>query len=554
MSESQNRPLRVFLCHSSNDKPTVRDLYNRLDAEGWIDVWLDESKLYPGQDWNFEIEKAVEEADVILVCLTKNSVSKEGYIQRELRKVLDLSDYKPEGMLFVIPVRLEECEPPRRLRLWQYADYFPKEDRDRAFQRLLVSLKIRAENLGLVTAHPAEEKDDKITERQDNGATLEKETRVHSSTGYQSPITIDQPFKELAQNEEEVETSRKDEVRGKKPNFLPYGIGVGILLMLMFGIFGINSWIQNAVGKETLKPISTQTPTRVIPTNTITVILQTPVPTLGIGSTMVSANDSMVMVYIPSGKFTMGNNAEETLATCQRITSECLLDWFKDEEPPHQVDLDAYWIDQTEVSNAMYAMCVQERKCAQPATNKSYSGETYYGNPDFDNFPVNNVSWTDADSYCSWAGRRLATEAEWEKSATWDENAKRKYAFPWGNVFDGSLLNYCDKNCPLEWSDKNTDDGFAETAPVGNYQGNASSYGVLDMAGNVWEWVNDRYNPDYYGNSPLSNPTGPKTGQDRVLRGGSWGGTIEDIFSTGRLYLDPVTTNHAIGFRCALSE
>jgi formylglycine-generating enzyme required for sulfatase activity len=143
-----NRPLRVFLCHSSNDKPAVRELYQKLRAESWIQPWLDEEELYPGQDWNMEIEKAVEAADVIIVCLTKNSITKEGYVQRELRIVLDFADYKPEGTIYILPVRLEECEPPRRLRAWQSADYFEGQ-RERALQRLLVSLKRRADSLDL---------------------------------------------------------------------------------------------------------------------------------------------------------------------------------------------------------------------------------------------------------------------------------------------------------------------------------------------------------------------------------------------------------------------
>jgi len=143
-----NRPLQVFLCHSSNDKPAVRELYQKLRAEAWIEPWLDEEELYPGQDWNMEIEKAVEAADAIIVCLSKGSITKEGYVQRELRIVLDFADYKPEGTLYIMPVRLEECEPPRRLRPWQYADYFEGQ-RDRAFQRLLVSLKRRADELEL---------------------------------------------------------------------------------------------------------------------------------------------------------------------------------------------------------------------------------------------------------------------------------------------------------------------------------------------------------------------------------------------------------------------
>lgn len=143
-----SRPLRVFLCHSSNDKPTVRELYQKLRAETWIEPWLDEEELYPGQDWNMEIEKAVEAADAIIVCLSKGSITKEGYVQRELRIVLDFADYKPEGTIYLLPVRLEECEPPRRLRPWQYADYFEGQ-RERGFQRLLVSLKRRSDSLGL---------------------------------------------------------------------------------------------------------------------------------------------------------------------------------------------------------------------------------------------------------------------------------------------------------------------------------------------------------------------------------------------------------------------
>jgi hypothetical protein len=159
------RPLRVFLCHSSNDKPTVRELYQKLRAEVWIEPWLDEEELYPGQDWNMEIEKAVEASDAIIVCLSKGSITKEGYVQRELKTVLDFADYKPEGTLYIIPVRLEECDPPRRLRAWQYADYFEGQ-RERAFQRLLVSLKRRADGLGLMVEELEREQIEKQAKRE----------------------------------------------------------------------------------------------------------------------------------------------------------------------------------------------------------------------------------------------------------------------------------------------------------------------------------------------------------------------------------------------------
>src|SRR5512141_1313450 len=114
----EHRKLRVFLCHASQDKPIVRELCQRLGAEGWIDPWLDEEKLLPGQDWDLEIEKAVEAADVVIVCVSNRSVSKEGYVQKEIRKVLDIALEKPEETIFIIPLRLDECELPRRLRTW----------------------------------------------------------------------------------------------------------------------------------------------------------------------------------------------------------------------------------------------------------------------------------------------------------------------------------------------------------------------------------------------------------------------------------------------------
>jgi len=144
-----NRQLRVFLCHSSKDKAAVRELYKKLRAEAWIDPWLDEEKLLPGQDWHIEIEKAVEVTDVVVVLLSNQSVSQEGYVQRELKMALDVADEKPEGAIFIVPLRLDDCPAPRRLRGWHYVDYFPADRKDWAVERLTASLKARAESLGL---------------------------------------------------------------------------------------------------------------------------------------------------------------------------------------------------------------------------------------------------------------------------------------------------------------------------------------------------------------------------------------------------------------------
>jgi outer membrane protein assembly factor BamD (BamD/ComL family) len=144
MVEEPQRPLKVFLCHASGDKPAVRALYQRLLRDG-VDAWLDKEKLLPGQDWQLEIPKAVQESDVVIVCLSNNSITKEGYIQKELKFALDIASEKPEGTIFLIPARLEECDVPSRLSSWQWVDLF---EMDR-YEWLLRSLRLRADKLGL---------------------------------------------------------------------------------------------------------------------------------------------------------------------------------------------------------------------------------------------------------------------------------------------------------------------------------------------------------------------------------------------------------------------
>jgi formylglycine-generating enzyme required for sulfatase activity len=188
------------------------------------------------------------------------------------------------------------------------------------------------------------------------------------------------------------------------------------------------------------------------------------------------------MVYIPAGEFIMGSDEGDS-----------------DERPVHTVYLDAFHIDRTEVANAQYQACVEAGACDAP------SNTTYYDNSNYAQHPVVHVSWDDADAYCRWAGKRLPTEAEWEKAARGTDGRR----YPWGNSEpDCNKANY--------------NDCVGLTTEVGSYPAGASLYGVLDMAGNVWEWVADWYDPGYYSQSPTRNPPGPDSGELRVLRGGSW--------------------------------
>jgi hypothetical protein len=137
------KPLKIFLCHASDDKTEVRQLYKLLSKSG-ADPWLDSENLLPGQDWNLEINKALDESDVILLCLSKTSVDKEGYVQREIRLALDRALEMPEGRIFLIPARLEECELPYKIKTYQWVDLFDEN----GMGRLMKSLNLRASQVG----------------------------------------------------------------------------------------------------------------------------------------------------------------------------------------------------------------------------------------------------------------------------------------------------------------------------------------------------------------------------------------------------------------------
>jgi eukaryotic-like serine/threonine-protein kinase len=237
------------------------------------------------------------------------------------------------------------------------------------------------------------------------------------------------------------------------------------------------------------------------------------------------------MRLVRAGEFTMGSN-----------------DQYND-QPVHQVYLGAFYMDTYEVTNARYKECVNTGVCDPPKNVSSYSRSHYYGNSQYDNYPVIWVNWYQAQAYYEWRSARLPTEAEWEKAA----RGTNGRIWPWGNSFDGNRLNFCDRNCEFKWKNPSSDDGYADTAPVGTYKRGKSIYGLYDMAGNVWEWVADWYDKNYYASSPFSNPQGPSSGEYRVVRGGAWNEEVNLIRSDSRMWNDPSDTDNYMGFRCSLS-
>jgi serine/threonine protein kinase len=293
-----------------------------------------------------------------------------------------------------------------------------------------------------------------------------------------------------------LELSPVKDTRKKKSLLLTVGLGIVITLLAIVLVWLIK-------GRET---------------GLLTTVMEMPETDLRVGSTMTRDKDGMEMVYVPAGTFTMGSKTDDS-------------DVWDDEKPEREVYLDAYWIDKYEVSNGQYALCVEAGECTAPHDSSSYTRSSYYGNDEFDNYPVIYVDWYQASAYCEWAGGRLPTEAEWEKAARGPDGNK----YPWGDESPScSLANY--SRCK------------GDTTAVGSYPDGASYYGAMDMAGNVWEWVNDWWS-DRYDTSVTRNPQGPETGEYRILRGGS--GYYWYLRSANRYWGSPGSRGYDWGFRCA---
>ena len=240
------------------------------------------------------------------------------------------------------------------------------------------------------------------------------------------------------------------------------------------------------------------------------------------GEIQFSPIDGMRMVYVPAGEFQMGSDDPYSF----------------NENPMHTVYLDAFWIDRTEVTNAMYAKCVAAGACFEPSKSTSNTRESYYGNSDYDEYPVVYVNWDQANTYCTWAGRQLPTEAQWEKAA----RGTCKRVYPWGDSDPNSSL-------------VNINYYISDTTEVGSYPLGASPYMALDMMGNVGEWVADWYATGYYSSQNYwANPIGPVSGTEKVLRSGSYDNSIYQSRTAKRNRAAQTASNNGLGFRCSLSE
>ena len=281
-------------------------------------------------------------------------------------------------------------------------------------------------------------------------------------------------------------------------------------------------------------------------------ILINPLGSGNLTSTILNDVDGGEMVCVPSGSFLMGSQADaisSLLEFDRRVSKE----FFRAEYPQHEVFLSSFYIDRYMVTNAQYQLFMQATghpapkywRDAPDAGGKSPFpvGEK---NPDH---PVVGVSWQDASAYCKWAGKRLPSEAEWEKAA---RGGLMGQIYPWPSRIKERINSQLSRE-KANYGGVGGPDRWHWTAPVGSFPPN--QYGIFDMAGNGFEWCNDWYAEDYYSRSLASNPLGPETGLTRILRGGSWNNNLFGKYQMRcayRFHSRPDTRNMVIGFRCAV--
>ena len=297
-------------------------------------------------------------------------------------------------------------------------------------------------------------------------------------------------------------------------------IGAGLMASSYFTAMNATDTPLPPSATSTISVTATlpETATSLPPTATLAAAL--PLTPTGLASNIEDGR-GVPMVLVSSGEFLMGSNFGGN-----------------EEQPEHTVSQSAFYIDAYEVTNSRYAQCVSEGACDPPTQFNSSTRSSYYGNPEFADFPVVMVTWNMAQEYCSWRGASLPTEAQWEKAARGTDIR----IFPWpGEEADCSLANF--------W---NNEPGCQrDTAAVGSYPTGVSPYGLFDMAGNVWEWVSDFFSPNYYASSPAEDPTGPGEAEYRVVRGGSFSGGMGQIRVTTRGRNLPGNGYNYVGFRCA---
>ena len=388
----------VFISHSTKDKPYADAVCANLEARG-IRCWIAPRDVLPGISWTEAIVTAVEESSVFLLILTTNSNNSKQTIKEV--------DCAVNHNKTIIPFRLEDIKPTGSMEYFLGNLHW--------LDALTPHLEEHIQKLGdyiLKIIEASKTKDQKSSE----------------------PVLVTPEFDQEPVITKSKETTKTQPEKAKPFNWLRVALVAGVLVIagIVTTVFLLNGKKPAVTADSpTAVVVQTSTASAVAPTATPTqepnstqtpaatalpaVVEPTATPTeaLGIGSTHTSVKDGMTQVYVPAGVFTMGSEFGQS-----------------DEKPVNQVELSAFWIDTTEVTNGMYNKCVRDGVCTKPLHLSSATIPDYYTNSKYADFPVIQVSYVDANKYCEWAGRRLPTEAEWEKAARGTDANN----YPWGNT------------------------------------------------------------------------------------------------------------------------
>jgi iron(II)-dependent oxidoreductase len=503
---------RIFISYSRQDERFARQLAGSLSQMG-ADIWIDVEDIPAGMKWSSAIQQGLDAAELMIVILSPDSMASRN-VEDEWQYALD--QHKP-----IVPVLLRPAKIHFQLNRIQYID-FTDQPYEAALRQLYVEMTRKG--LTLNPNMPAPE--------------LAYRPAPHQMT---PPMT--------------------NPPAGGRRWPIP-AIGGGLLVVVAAAIallVALNSGntslplptpsvtppILQATAPESL-PTATPPPPTDAPTATESPTqapTSTPIP-LGLPGNPVVQNGQWQpvvmnfnggrMLLVPVGCFSMGSNLEQVESAfqiCNSALGQCNRGNYEDENPTAQVCFDQpFWIDETEVSNGQYGSA------------GAFPGDAY---------PRSNVTWNDAQAFCQARGMRLPTEAEWEYAA----RGPSGWVYPWGDVFDGTRLNYCDGNCTYNWRDTAFNDGYATTAPVGSYPAGASWVGALDMVGSLWEWTSSIYafGYPYRDNDGRENPA--DFGSKRTLRGGSWNWIAAETRTMARDdYAENSETRYEssdwYGFRC----
>jgi formylglycine-generating enzyme required for sulfatase activity len=472
----------IFISYANEDLDRIRSLAAALEAKGWS-VFYDRT-IPNGKTWRDVIGKGLRDSRCVVVAWSTTSIEST-WVQEEA------DEGRERGILH--PVLIDHVKAPLGFRAIQAAN--------------LVGWNVR---------NPSPEFDRFLKD-------------LEGRLGPPRPGTSQPPPAETPPQKEAEPPARENH---QSQRYILIGVG----LLLAVGALAAYGILSQSQGPPPVTPIvksdepppkqSQETTPPPAPTPTVTpkttearTTVTKPQPIAGPAKN-ITGKDGAPMVLVPAGEFMMGSREDDKGAR-------------NDERPAHPVYLEDFSIDQYEVTTSRYATFFQKTKRTPP---EHWSEQIL---KEHGRKPVVGVDWDDAQAYCAWMGKRLPTEAEWEKSARGTD----RRIYPWGNTEPSQTLANFNHCCDFK--------NYGALTDVGSFDRGKSPYGVYDMAGNVLEWVADWYDENYYGMRPDRNPKGPSSGQYRVLRGGTWFNAPVDVRSANRYWLPPSLRNDSLGFRCA---